>query len=559
MATGAQDIVIERLRISGDARSSRTFVGEMEHANWPLPLPGNLHNAWILVRELRVSGAGHQLHRQTAQQLDNLLNHAVEGRHAHNNASAIRFNSLAELLAFLMRDLALGQAAGKWYWQRWHYLLRPGREHAVAELICEHSEELPAIVEHLAEIGQLRLVWQTLSSATAQKLVQFVATRYGISLASPAAVENAFVDSQIYLSALRQFSQQHVLLNRWISVLPDERNGDQRWVLAALVSGIKHCPLLMMRNPLAVITAFIQQCEQSRQPTSAITSPDVITAAKKRRFLSPTTSVDSDLAKASLTPVLEQDTAATSSQIVTHTVEILDSTEVIAASETREASITRAVKPALLDELNSQEVPVSRTSASSSIIHAGNLSSQDTYPDTSVDLFINANMITCYGGFFYLVNALRFCITPTFLADQLSPSGWLWVFDCARLLAQKVGLDLDQSLLRFVMGLTDEEDLAVFCEREPSPIVQTLFAALEQRFGAQDFWSATNNLLACTAQVVSNASHIDVYYPLNAVRLDIRLAGLDVNPGWVPWLGRVINFHYIEAPGLWTDGGENAH
>ena len=24
----------------------------------------------------------------------------------------------------------------------------------------------------------------------------------------------------------------------------------------------------------------------------------------------------------------------------------------------------------------------------------------------------------------------------------------------------------------------------------------------------------------------------------------VRLAGLDINPGWLPWLGRVVQFHY---------------
>jgi hypothetical protein len=31
---------------------------------------------------------------------------------------------------------------------------------------------------------------------------------------------------------------------------------------------------------------------------------------------------------------------------------------------------------------------------------------------------------------------------------------------------------------------------------------------------------------------------------MNAIRLPVRLAGLDINPGWLPWLGRVVSFHY---------------
>jgi hypothetical protein len=31
-------------------------------------------------------------------------------------------------------------------------------------------------------------------------------------------------------------------------------------------------------------------------------------------------------------------------------------------------------------------------------------------------------------------------------------------------------------------------------------------------------------------------------------RADVRIrkAGLDLDPGWVPWLGRVLSFHYVD-------------
>jgi hypothetical protein len=32
--------------------------------------------------------------------------------------------------------------------------------------------------------------------------------------------------------------------------------------------------------------------------------------------------------------------------------------------------------------------------------------------------------------------------------------------------------------------------------------------------------------------------------PLDSVDLDIRRAGLDLDPGWVPWLGVVVRYRY---------------
>jgi hypothetical protein len=40
------------------------------------------------------------------------------------------------------------------------------------------------------------------------------------------------------------------------------------------------------------------------------------------------------------------------------------------------------------------------------------------------------------------------------------------------------------------------------------------------------------------------------------VNIDIRLAGLDLNPGWLPWLGKIVQFHFTnsESP---TAGANN--
>jgi hypothetical protein len=41
-----------------------------------------------------------------------------------------------------------------------------------------------------------------------------------------------------------------------------------------------------------------------------------------------------------------------------------------------------------------------------------------------------------------------------------------------------------------------------------------------------------------------------VFFDLNGVSLAVRRGGLDLDPGWVPWFGRVVGFHYGRVP--WT-------
>ncbi|HUL58302.1 MAG TPA: hypothetical protein VLU43_03465 [Anaeromyxobacteraceae bacterium] len=51
-------------------------------------------------------------------------------------------------------------------------------------------------------------------------------------------------------------------------------------------------------------------------------------------------------------------------------------------------------------------------------------------------------------------------------------------------------------------------------------------------------------LLAVPARLHATATHLDLVVPLDAVRLPVRLAGLDRSPGWLPRLGRVVQFHF---------------
>ena len=38
--------------------------------------------------------------------------------------------------------------------------------------------------------------------------------------------------------------------------------------------------------------------------------------------------------------------------------------------------------------------------------------------------------------------------------------------------------------------------------------------------------------------------HVDVYYSLQTYPTEIRLAGLDRDPGWIPAAGRYVAYHF---------------
>jgi hypothetical protein len=47
-------------------------------------------------------------------------------------------------------------------------------------------------------------------------------------------------------------------------------------------------------------------------------------------------------------------------------------------------------------------------------------------------------------------------------------------------------------------------------------------------------------------RMTATRTHLDLFFALDQADIRIRRAGLDIDPGWVPWLGRVIYFHYQE-------------
>lgn len=44
---------------------------------------------------------------------------------------------------------------------------------------------------------------------------------------------------------------------------------------------------------------------------------------------------------------------------------------------------------------------------------------------------------------------------------------------------------------------------------------------------------------------LASRTHLDVFFDLSQIDLRIRRSGLDIDPGWISWLGRVVGFHYL--------------
>jgi hypothetical protein len=147
-------------------------------------------------------------------------------------------------------------------------------------------------------------------------------------------------------------------------------------------------------------------------------------------------------------------------------------------------------------------------------------------------------------GVFYLINALNHPAVRALLDDAGAwtelPSGWAWLFR----LGETLGLQLDDPVASFFAREVGCDAVQQLRELPELPVADALLPLLARLYAA-DVWQP--ELVQVEGRVVHTASHIDVEFPMSAVRLPVRLAGLDINPGWVPWLGRVVTFHYLSS------------
>lgn len=54
-----------------------------------------------------------------------------------------------------------------------------------------------------------------------------------------------------------------------------------------------------------------------------------------------------------------------------------------------------------------------------------------------------------------------------------------------------------------------------------------------------------HQLVRRPGRILATPTHLDVLFDHRAADLRVRQAGLDIDPGWLPWFGRVVQFHYL--------------
>ncbi len=149
-----------------------------------------------------------------------------------------------------------------------------------------------------------------------------------------------------------------------------------------------------------------------------------------------------------------------------------------------------------------------------------------------------------WGGVLFLINALRRLDIESLLAaaGPDAPSGWRMLHD----LGVAFGMPPDEPMALFLA----EADLDT---TTPPDLLAKTLAAIEALYHQPDgLWPLP---LEQRARLWATETHLDLDLETTSIDLALRLSGLDLDPGWVPWLGRVVRFHYDQMPTQFQRGG----
>lgn len=504
--TALASVQINQLRLCGDTRNKNALLASLDSQTWP----GENDPRIIFINRLHVKSPWWMLARELAQQSEMAYRMAVAALQASDASNAIVFASEANVVAQILVNLLRGQAP--WYQQTWLAQTQLAAEPMAVLLyrpvlvpeVLQQLNQRQMLVDFFAHCAELD--WHRLLTRL-QEFLAITPLVYSAAIIAAAAPAPFSVSSK---STNQLPLVQLSWAENWLPLLLTRtRSPNARQLALQLLAclGLWRFSPQQLRTPAAWslwLEALADKATAMNLPLADVHRTSQPVTLQTPAFSLTATAVNS-----------VQDGAPT-----TNAIECLNQSTTT-VSENGSASLSTPLQSA---------PEITRDSES---------------PDTCAA--VDYRYIQ-QAGFLYFINWLRDFDGISALPAPFSP--WLWLAllqrDCCRV--WQVPLDESLQALLLEIGGLGEQDL-----RES----ETFFNALPVRIAREflqrrmvDFHLENPDWLCVPARVHLEQAYIQVYLHESSVHLDLRLAGLDLNPGWVPWLGRVIYFHFGQYPEL---------
>ena len=493
--TGAIQVDIGQLQLNCSANQQPVVLDALDSAEWPATRSDEI----LLLRRLQVDAEAWAIGREAVAQLRALMDDAPSPWSADiNQSDALRFADRAEYVALLCREIV--QPAPQTTWLLAgdvlaQQALRAGSPApALLSILSEQLLLLPSVFARLAQHQLLEPVLMALGSDTVNRLSERLVQQTGFSVDPRANALAQSVAPGVTDSLQQIASLPEPALRTWRQALRHLAPALQPYAawLAAIVLAWQYTPQILLQPASA--NHAMQRLRQRLLPSS--------------------------------------DTAG-------HTGGGLPSAHQAAAADgPKSASVAsgRTVSETPAD--------VSRPAALSSSAADSKVSTEAPSAEESGEQEVAQHtLFTAHGGFFLLLNLLRMQPLPA-----APGNAWQHLYQLCVLL----GVELDTPLLAFLATQLQLDSPERLRDLPVEDYERKLLALAGKRYPHQPFWP--HGLIQRAARVRHDEVHVDVDFHADSVDLQIRLNGLDVDPGWLPWLGRVVRFHYLDDPALLPGG-----
>ncbi len=482
----------------------------LEQSSWPNTAPGEL----LFLRRITASGNPREIAARAADQARRLADNAVDGWSATAaDALAVRFTSHASLLACLIRDLLHGTAHRHWYWRRWQGELQRPTDETLVALLEESPLQLPTVVAQLHTTQLWQPFWQGLGNSGAERLLT-VATQAAGWSATVQATRELIANGGVTATPALIPHQQTDL--GFLNVAAT----DSRPLLAALLVLWRQAPTLLAQT--AGGSGTQQLCLLAR-----VMSGELPTAPTQ---------------PGSLDEVKPNPGVSAPDSTVSHPGHSAEAHSLISVEKQYKAEIRSSKRTTPVPELERPTTPtrhfeISATGDFVAALPEPEPVSEKTPVTTTYKTIFEHNFITHQGGLLYLINFLNLASVRSLLPADHPAAGWRWFYE----LTTALGCPPEGALLEFIASECGMENGATLAQQPPLATMDPLIRLGASRYG-DAVWQAKTWQIP--ARLIADSSHVNLHFRLNDAQLAVRRVGLDITPGWTPWLGRVVTFHY---------------
>lgn len=151
---------------------------------------------------------------------------------------------------------------------------------------------------------------------------------------------------------------------------------------------------------------------------------------------------------------------------------------------------------------------------------------------------------TYAGGLYFLLNAMARLGIASAAADPRFAQARV----AARVLlhlAAHAKVEPSDPILTWVNDEIERSNDAFVSLRLETPYAVRAWALAVRRWCWRAGRLSVREIVKRSGRVVSTGSDVDVSFAIDDADVRIRRLGLDIDPGWLPWFGCVVRFHYV--------------